>query len=310
MQARPVDGQRGRGRDRDEPSRRGRRLLHHLEGAAAGDDDEARPPGRCPRRIRAPISLSSALWRPTSSRTASERAVEIGPGRGVDRAGLGVAAAGASSMRQQRRAGSPRRDTAGPRRAAARRPAAARPRSRSRRRRSRCGPPWRACARDGRASARAPDRRAGACRPPPLGSTANRADLVGRRDDALGQAEAVGEVLEVGRGRHHHRVGHAAVDEVDRHLDGQRPRAVARLRIVVGDDQGRNAPGGLGRRAPRRDQADRVTRPHSAGSRSASATHPPRRTAPASRRAGWCAGPAPPSPCIRGSWSPSRSSRW
>ena len=43
-------------------------------------------------------------------------------------------------------------------------------------------------------------------------------DVARRRDAAFGQAEADGEVLEVGRARHHHRVGGAVVDQRDRRL--------------------------------------------------------------------------------------------
>ena len=52
-------------------------------------------------------------------------------------------------------------------------------------------------------------------------------DLVRDRDDALGQAEADGEVLEVGGARHHHGVGAAVVDQRDRHLLRHTRRAPA-----------------------------------------------------------------------------------
>ena len=55
-------------------------------------------------------------------------------------------------------------------------------------------------------------------------------DLVGGRDDAFGQAEAEGEVLEVLRRRHHHGVGAAVVGEGDRGLLRDRALAVGEAR--------------------------------------------------------------------------------
>ena len=51
-------------------------------------------------------------------------------------------------------------------------------------------------------------------------------DRIDRRDHALGQAEAYGEVLEVLRRRHHHRVGSGVEGEGDRSLLGDRARAL------------------------------------------------------------------------------------
>ena len=66
-----ADRQRRRRRDGDDDrdARRGG-LLHHLEARAAGDQRVARGRIELPARTSAPITLSSALWRPTSSRTS------------------------------------------------------------------------------------------------------------------------------------------------------------------------------------------------------------------------------------------------
>ncbi len=51
-------------------------------------------------------------------------------------------------------------------------------------------------------------------------------DLACLLHDPLGEAEPVGEIFEVAGGGHHHRVGHAAIDKIDRRLDGESPRTV------------------------------------------------------------------------------------
>ena len=63
------------------------RLGDHLERTAAGDDEKAVVGRRRRPRQSAPISLSSALCRPTSSRTGDDRAVAVAPGGGVHGAG-------------------------------------------------------------------------------------------------------------------------------------------------------------------------------------------------------------------------------
>ena len=70
----------------------------------------------------------------------------------------------------------------------------------------------------------------------------DRIDLVGRGDDAFGDAEAKREVFEVGRARHHHGMGGAGIGK--RHWRFLRHRAVCRLRAVRAPGEA----GGLGER--------------------------------------------------------------
>ena len=165
-----LERERGGRRDGDEGADAdGRRLLHELEAAAAGHHDEAGRRDRCRLRASAPISLSSALWRPTSSRTSSDVAVERDPGGAVDgaieavhRLALGqlggrledgrggrahVRAPRASSRARRRRCSRPRtaRSPSGPRSSGA--PCARRrapPRRWRCRRQCRSRPAWRA----------------------------------------------------------------------------------------------------------------------------------------------------------------------
>ena len=82
-----LDGERCRRRyGRDRHRAEGGGLLHHLVGAAAGHHDEAAGAGRARRRASAPPSLSSALCRPTSSRTATSV-----PSAGAQPGGMGGA---------------------------------------------------------------------------------------------------------------------------------------------------------------------------------------------------------------------------
>ena len=67
-----------------------RRLLHHLDRDAAGQHDDARARPSTPSRASAPTSLSSALWRPTSSRSATRPSPRRPERRGVHGAGLAV----------------------------------------------------------------------------------------------------------------------------------------------------------------------------------------------------------------------------
>ena len=66
------DRKRGRCGDGDHDRRaEHRRLLHHLDRDAAGQQQQAVGPPITPSRASAPASLSSALCRPTSSRNAT-----------------------------------------------------------------------------------------------------------------------------------------------------------------------------------------------------------------------------------------------
>ena len=118
--------------------------------------------------------------------------------------------------------------------------------------------------------------------------------------DLLGQDKAGGEILEVLRGRHHDRERRAAEDDLDRGLDGDGARELLSADAqVVGKDADRSV-----------DRTRTLTRPHRPTPSPSGATrHPLRDRAAANRRSGWCAGPAPRSPCIPGNWSPSRNCR-
>ena len=68
---RRADGERRRGGDRDQDRRaKHGRLLHHLHRHAARQEEQRSRWRRSPVRAAAPTSLSSALWRPTSSRAS------------------------------------------------------------------------------------------------------------------------------------------------------------------------------------------------------------------------------------------------
>ena len=117
--------------------------------AAAGDDHKA-VAGSDPPRSSAPISLSSALWRPTSSRATRMAPSRCAPGGGVDRARRGVERlAGAEAA--ERGADSPaRRPPSAP---AARGFGRCREILDAAQRRSRCAPSMRPRAREMRAHA-------------------------------------------------------------------------------------------------------------------------------------------------------------
>ena len=139
--------------------------------------------------------------------------------------------------------------------------------------------------------------------PASCSTTSSCADLVRRGDDALGQAEADGEILEIVRRRHHHRIGRAVIGEGD---GGLLRRSRARRSVAP-----RRAPD----RARRRDGAAggahrRLLRGlDGRGDAPALARQVVVLFLPLGR-AVRAASPAPPSPCIPGSWSPSRKSRW
>ena len=210
-----ADRERRRRRDRDDARRADhRRLLHHLDRHAAGQQHDAVDPRASPARASAPTSLSSALCRPTSSRTAT-------------RPGL----AAARTPRHERRA-SARLSTCAWRQRVERR-ADRRGREHARRRRrvgsgriasSRLSMPQRPqpvgparCRRRSRERRRARLGEPHAQLDAGLDARRSRAGRISvrRGDDAFGQAEADREILEVARRRHHHRVGRAVVDEGD-----------------------------------------------------------------------------------------------
>ena len=122
----------------------------------------------------------------------------------------------------------------------------------------------------------------------------------GDRDDAFAEAEADREILEIARRPHHHGIGAAIVGQRDRaSLPGSRaaPSLTPPSRQICRCD------------ASRPDRAW----PYSAASAGgdAAANGAPARHRPSASRSGrWTAIPAPPSPCIPGSWWPSRNSRW
>ena len=253
-------------------------LVHQFETAAAGHDDESRRFGRLPARARAPISLSSALWRPTSSRTSS-----IAPSVPHHAAACTEWVDAIQRLQRRQRIERGAYRDAGYRRALAaadgadRGATAARPALRCRTGRSR---------RALRASGDSRASRSRACG----GSAQIDSDAVEivrhrylldrarrRCSDAFGQRQSDREILEVRRSRHHHGPGAAVDADFDRRFDGDSP--------------GRNAPVARTGRAFAR----------SAAARSWSAIASSVRWSGALRRR---------SPCTRGSWSPSRNFPW
>ena len=122
-------------------------------------------------------------------------------------------------------------------------------------------------------------------------------DLAGMRDDPLAQAEADGKVLEIRRGAHHDGLRGAVIDERDRHL--YRQLALLRDAAGLGDLDRCRANRGLRHylipRPPPLCDGSPARRLHSL----------PGTVSDRSKGR-----PAPPSPCIRGSSSPSRSNPW
>ena len=55
-----------------------------------------------------------------------------------------------------------------------------------------------------------------------------RREVGGRIDDALGQAETDGKIFQIGRRRHHHRMGNAVVGKGDGSLFGNAARSKGR----------------------------------------------------------------------------------
>ena len=70
------------------------------------------------------------------------------------------------------------------------------------------------------------------------GSLFDAANLLGTLDHPLGEAEAVGEVDEVGGGEHHHRKRHVGEGNLHRRLDGDLSHVIVADGAVEGDDAG------------------------------------------------------------------------
>jgi hypothetical protein len=74
-------------------------------------------------------------------------------------------------------------------------------------------------------------------------------DPIGIANDAVGQREAIGEVFQIGRGRHHHGVGRAAIAESDRHFLGHSAH-VARIRAISAMSMAPDLSGNCARHLP------------------------------------------------------------
>ena len=90
----PLRGGHGQRRRRAHRHQRGEpggpRLLHHLEAGPARHPQRPSPSaGSAPSSRRRPTTLSTALWRPMSSRTTSTSPVGVDRGRGMAAAGGG-----------------------------------------------------------------------------------------------------------------------------------------------------------------------------------------------------------------------------
>ena len=125
------------------------------------------------------------------------------------------------------------------------------------------------------------------------------ADIRRRSDKAFGEAEAERKILEVLRRRHHHRIGAALIGEGDGGLLGDDALAVGRA--LAAPDRALDGHRRLAHAATPRPRPS----PRCAGSCARV-----RRIAPATPSGRSTATPGPRSPCIRGSWSPSRNTRW
>ena len=124
-------------------------------------------------------------------------------------------------------------------------------------------------------------------------------DLVGGLHDAFAEAEADGEIAQILRRAHHDGVGAAII--------GQRDCGLFRNRTACPGRRRRRArPAGQPCGRDRASLTPRLPRP----GRSAASGGPARHRLFASRTGRSTARSAPPSPCIPGSWSPSRNSRW
>ena len=138
------------------------------------------------------------------------------------------------------------------------------------------------------------------------------ADGRGIADEAFRQRKADGEILEIGRRRHHHRGRDGVMHDRNwhflRHLpDQRRLAAIGAIETALGRPRRR----GLGR--PNRVGPCRhIVTPlrQAASMQRACARSRAAPIRPATRRAGWTGSPGPRSPCIPGSWSPSRNVRW
>ena len=193
------------------------RLLHHLDRDPAGEEQQAIAAGDAAPRHRADQLVERVV--PADILADEHDALAAAPERGgMDGVGLAIE----RLERRQRLHGGHdlvgREDADPPPTVATGRIASARlsmpqrpqpvgPAMWRRRSRKRGGPGL------ARATSGARSRR-------PRATTCEVADLGGRGDDALGQGEADGEVLEISRRRHHHGVGAAVIGEGDRHLLG------------------------------------------------------------------------------------------
>ena len=133
----------------------------------------------------------------------------------------------------------------------------------------------------------------------------DRADLACRVDDAFGEAEASGKILEIVGRRHHDGIGDRAVNDIDRHFDGNILRYGKSVGAVETHAFRRN------RQGNREQGCCQFIPPRlEAVAQSSSMKSLPRGFVPAIPRNNWCGGLQPLSPCIRGSWWPSLRNRW
>ena len=203
---RALDREFGRGRDRDQRAGpEGRGLLDHLERGPARHEDEARGRVEAAAQASAHHLVERVVTADILAHDA-DRAVETRPGGAMDRAGRGVEVL-AGVERREGTADRRERDAGG---------------FAGRRGRARQG---REVVDTAEPATRSPRHGplAGEMMPEALGRDLDReahrasggldrdaADLMRRRDDALGQGEAIGEILEVVGRRHHDAEGQPA----------------------------------------------------------------------------------------------------
>ena len=254
-------------------------------------------PPRCRSRASAPASLSSALWRPTSSRSATMPRDRRPERRGVHGAGFDVdaparAAAPASAVsdvgcgeRSGRRPRSRRARIASASDSMPHRPQPVGP--------AICAPPFSAM----RSAVAAQATCAARCRR--RARSTSSWDLAGVAMMPSVRLKPTAKSSRSLRRRHHHRVGAAVIGSATGVSSATRraPPAICAVRA-------RRV------RSTLRPARASSLRGFDGGQDTARLGAPARHSPPASRSGRWTATPAPPSPCIRGSWSPSRNSRW
>ena len=127
------------------------------------------------------------------------------------------------------------------------------------------------------------------------------ADIGDAIGDLLCQSKTISEIFEIVWRRHHDREGRAAYNDLDGRFNRDRSRELRPTGAgIVGKGSDWNV-----------DRTSALTRPHRPRpSRSGATRPPPHDPAIASRRNGWSAAPARPSPYIQGSSSPNPNSRW